>query len=171
MANKSTTSIIVALLSGCLLIWFGLKQFKVWFPNRNIPNFVHDAVRNSEFEFLSLSPVHPPANPDGEIFHGFESLGSIKIKNHNIGELMIDSLDKSVGKNLIENARCYWPRHGIRIDHHGDQIELIVCFECGPLTIYRNGQKVYNAKVSNAAKSIFDQILQKEGLPIDTPPW
>jgi len=168
MASKSFRSKMVSVLTVCGLIWFGVKQYKAWFPERNIPNFVHDAFRNAELELFSLSPVQPPEHPDGILFHGFESLGSMKFKNYNVGALMIDALDESVGD--VDEAKCYWPRHGVRCDYNGDQIDLIVCFECAPLTIYRNGKSVYSAKVSNSAKPVFDQMLKHENLPIDTPP-
>ena len=171
MSNKSHSSKLLILIAICVIAWFGWKQYQVSFPPRNIPDLVHDAFRNVEIEFLSLSPKHPPDNPNAELFHGFEILGSMKIDDRSTRTKMIDSLDRAVGENEITTARCYWPRHGVRCKHNGDEIEIIVCFECAPLTIYLNGESIYSSDVSKTPKELFDKILQAEHLPINAAPW
>lgn len=172
----SWTSKFLLAISLCVIVWFGWKQYRVWFPPPNIPSFVQEAFRNSELEFFSLSPKHRPENKEAEKFHGFEVLGKMIISDKQTRAEMIDALESAIGKTDFA-PRCYWPRHGIRCNHQGKEIDLIVCFECSPVIVYVDGKSIYHADISDdratseAAKKLLNDLLQSKGLPINAPPF
>lgn len=169
MNGMSTTSRFLALFALAFVVWIKWPQNSN--TTRKIPDSIHEAIRHADIEFLSLSPKEHPDNPHAEQFRGFEILGSMKVPNRSTRIAMINALDNAVGKNELTDARCFWPRHGIRCSHNGDQIELIVCFECAPLIIYVNDELILKTEVGISPKALYDQILLSKKLPINTSPF
>jgi hypothetical protein len=103
-----------------------------------------------------------------EKFHGYPVLGKVEItdadKRHEIATALKDGLAQSDGKM----AKCFWPRHGIRVVEKGRTIEYVICFECYQLVAHE-GDSQSVKPVTRDPQSVFDRHLTAAGIPLAPP--
>lgn len=118
-----------------------------------------------EFVLLSVEPfpgeLHPHlTNPP---FHGFQVLGQTTISNAAGRKQLLDALYAGI---LLgpegEGARCFNPRHGLKARHGNEQVELLICFECGYARVYAEQEKVI--RITGAPAGTFNTALKEAGL-------
>ncbi len=57
-------------------------------------------------------------------------------------------------------ARCFIPRHGIRVTHDGKTYDLLICFQCHHVYIYAdNSDKPQTMTISDLPQKAFNKIL------------
>jgi hypothetical protein len=58
-------------------------------------------------------------------------------------------------------SACFDPRHGVRAEHNGKRVELLICFECNN---YRGASEEdsFAGAFSSSAEELFKQILAKK---------
>lgn len=64
-------------------------------------------------------------------------------------------------------ARCFWPRHVVRLRHGDALTEYAICFECQYVQEWVNGGRVRrrSAYINPAARPAFDAPLTAAGVP------
>ena len=62
-------------------------------------------------------------------------------------------------------AACFNPRHAIRIHSRGDTFEILICFECNQIIVFKNGEDVEHRITSDVPKAFFEQLVRETGLP------
>jgi hypothetical protein len=79
------------------------------------------------------------ASPRQKNFHGWTLLGQADVPlpadRNTIGQRIIDDTG-------IRNVTfCgFFPHHGVRASYRGRQIDFVICFQCGPIEIFEDGQ-------------------------------
>ena len=79
------------------------------------------------------------AEPGQKNFHGWTLLGQTDVPlpgdKNTIGQRIMNDTG-------IRDVRfCgFFPHHGVRASYPGRHIDFVICFKCGPIEIFENGQ-------------------------------
>jgi hypothetical protein len=121
-------ALIVMLTAGCTGV-----------QDNRLPTEAEALLRGAaSIELLALDPLHLPAGATGEQLHGYAITGHATLndtdKCQQIANLILRGIRESEGMS----AACFNPRHGLRIEHEGKRLELVICFECLSLKAHGN---------------------------------
>jgi hypothetical protein len=93
-----------------------------------------------------------------EKFHGYPVLGKVEItdesKRRELITALRDGFDHSDGKM----AKCFWPRHALRLEENGRTIDIVICFECYQVEVRPNPTRKAKA-ITRDPQPLFDQTL------------
>ena len=106
-----------------------------------------------------------------EKFHDIPVLGKVEIKDAAKRKEIIDALNvsKAEGRGV---AKCFYPRHGVRLVEGGREVDHLICFECSYLQIYLNGVlKSNEVPISRHAQPVFNKVLDEAKVPIMPEAW
>jgi hypothetical protein len=122
-----------------------------------------------DFELLSLEPV--ATNMMGN-FHGWKVLGKTAVKDAETRKKLIEAFEKGVSEYKDGAARCFNPRHGIRVKHDGKTVEFVICFECAQVHVaIRDGNsQPQTFLISQSPAATFNDVLKKADIPLAEPP-
>ena len=101
-----------------------------------------------------------------EMFRGIPVLGKVEITDPVKRKEIIDALNvsKAQGRSV---AKCFYPRHGVRVVEGGREVDHLICFECHYLQIYLNGVlKSHEVPISRHAQPVFNKYLDEAKVPI-----
>jgi hypothetical protein len=132
---------------------------------RPIPQPLWDELSKADrYELLSLEPGMPdPADP--ALFHQFHILGRTDITSPN-RKLLNDALDTGVRESRGWKALCFEPRHGLRVSHGASTTDLVICFRCLQVRVYRDGEGVGSLLTTDSPEPTFDAILQQHNVAL-----
>ncbi len=141
-------------------------------PAQQLPPDAFIALRDgTNFELISLDPVHERAVLDGEwqgeVFHNQAVIGSTSVEDATVRAALLDALVEAVAeKDLSADSKCFYPRHGIRVLHNGQQHDFVICFQCEKAGRYIDGEAVLGFYLAKTLKQVFDKVLQDAGVPL-----
>src|SRR5438034_1378613 len=120
-----------------------------------IPDELQAILEKAEkFELLSLSPEHLQEKPkDG--FHGWRILGKTAMKDADARMNLVAAFKKGVAENKGIVARCFNPRHGIRVTHDGKTADFVICFECYQVQAYVGDKQEKGFLITDSPASAF----------------
>jgi hypothetical protein len=125
------------------------------------------------FVLYSLEPMRDPDTHDadydldgpGERLYGWRILGKTTISDESTRREVTASLKEGLDKGGM-GAKCFYPRHAVRRPNGGKPIDLLICYECGNVELYRNGARVAGATVDRSGQTILDDALTEAGIPL-----
>ena len=121
-------------------------------------NALNDADR---YELLSLNPYL--SKPD---YYSHEILGQTIIQDPSVREKLNNALQAGVRASDGKAMACFNPRHGIRVTRAGVVTDLVICFECRQVEVWRGNRKIASFLVSDSPQSVFDDALKSAGVPL-----
>ena len=107
-----------------------------------------------------------PEADENEKFHDIPVLGKVEITDPEKQREIIAALNmaKAQGTNV---AKCFYPRHGVRVVENGREVDHLICFECHWLRIYLNGFLRSDAvPISSWAQPVVNKHLKEANVPI-----
>jgi hypothetical protein len=134
---------------------------------------VRELEKANSFELYSLEPLADPdtyeqdydPNGPGERLYGWRILGKTTVSDELTRRELVDALKE--GMNKGEPLKCFRPRHALRRTNNGKPVDLLICFECSQVALYRDGKQVGSYKsVARSVQSTFDEALTKAGVPL-----
>jgi hypothetical protein len=125
------------------------------------------------FELYSLEPLADPDthemdfDPDGpgERLHGWRVLGKTTVSDEATRRELIEALKEGMERPDAQ-AKCFYPRHAIRSTDGGKTVDLLICFECHNVQLYRNGRRQGDTRGVAKTQAPFDEALRKAGVPL-----
>jgi hypothetical protein len=120
------------------------------------------------FELLSLEPRTAREVPK-ESFHGWKVLGK-KIDKAEVRKQLVEAFEKGVTENKGDMARCFLPRHGIRVTHDGKSAAFVICFQCNQVRVYVGGEAERVIHVSDSPAEVFNKVLKDAGVELPEQP-
>lgn len=133
-------------------------------------NLVSEEVRAalsapSSVELLSLDPV---ADHSVKGFYGWTVLGRTTLSDQAASRLLSE-LKKGIPTFSGPVVECFTPRHGLRIEHSGKTVDLVICFECYRCLTYLDG-KEDGFSVTRDPQPAFDAELTRAGMELAKKP-
>ncbi len=138
------------------------------------PGEAGEFAKAGSFELYSLEPLkdggpgltYDPKGP-GERLHGWPVLGKTTVSDRPTRRAIVDALSEALGKG--KSATCFYPRHAIRRVSDGKTTDLVICFECGNVSVYTDGKRTGDGEtIKGSAQPAFDEALRKAGVPLAT---
>ncbi len=119
-------------------------------------------------ELYSLEP-EPEKKPE-KTLRGWAVLGKVTLEDAKVRNQVLTSLKEGVGRG--RGAKCFDPRHAIQASRAGQTVDIVICFECGWVYVYYDGEQEPSAvlTINRAAQSEFDKILKAAGVALSPPP-
>ncbi len=106
--------------------------------------------------------------PSGEMFHNYPVLGKVEIVSAQDRTAILASVKKGIAKSDGTEAKCFWPRHGIRLTQSGKTIEYVICFQCRRLNEYIDGKASHKLTTKSPA-AVLDKHLKDAGVSQQKP--
>jgi hypothetical protein len=107
---------------------------------------------------------HSKKKPSGEMFHKYPVLGKVDIAAPKDRTAILAAVKKGIAKSDGTEAKCFWPRHGIRLTQSGKTIEYVICFQCLQLDEYVDGKSSHKLTTESPA-TVLDKHLEEAGVP------
>jgi hypothetical protein len=85
--------------------------------------------REAAEEYRNIEEPEKPKNDGKERIGDYIVLGKIEIKDPQQRKEIMDSIREAIRKP-VDEAKCFWPRHLIRVEEREGASELVICFEC-----------------------------------------
>lgn len=89
----------------------------------------------------------------------FPVLGKVEVSDPIVREQILSELRQGIVESGTA-AKCFWPRHAIRIVTKGRSIDYIVCFECSQILV-KEGARSKIILTSEHARSYFNKVLEE----------
>jgi len=134
-------------------------------PDNKLPDAVAKALEKaSELEVYSLGGETTELNG----WHGAKVLGRTTVK----GEADLKALATALKKGVAEGeggARCFIPRHGVRVTHAGKTYDLLICFECHWVYVFTDkSDKPLVLMTADTPQKVLNTILTDAKVPLAT---
>jgi hypothetical protein len=100
-----------------------------------------------------------PKNDGKERIGGYVVLGKIEIKNPQQRKEIMDSIREAIRKPA-EQAKCFWPRHLIRLEERKGASEIVICFSCSGYTASGHLATEGIQPISDHPKALLNSILK-----------
>jgi hypothetical protein len=114
---------------------------------------------------FTLYSLKPERTKEGETFYNWKILKKVEISDIKTREDLKDALKKGIAQSDPKiAARCFNPRHGIKILQGKETFELVICFECLRMDSYKNGHQVEGFSTTASPESFLNKILKKSKL-------
>jgi len=122
-----------------------------------------------QYEVFSLDPYlasYSQWPSPVQFFHGRAVLGELKVPDSATRQKLNVALRSGVSGSDGRMMACFNPRHVIRVTHAGVMTDYVICFECLQIQVWRNDKMVAHILTSDSPGPVFDDILQKAGVPL-----
>jgi hypothetical protein len=103
---------------------------------------------------------------DVETFHSYLVLGKIGVNDATKRQELISALKHGISNKPEQGARCFVPRHGLRIVETAKTIDYVICFECLRVHEYQPDQEMRRDLISDKVQPVFDKPLKEAGVPL-----
>lgn len=135
-------------------------------PENKLPAPVVAALEKpEELELYSLNG--DTDDPGG--WHGAKVLGKTTVTAAADRKALASALKKGVEEGK-DGARCFIPRHGVRVSHAGKSYDLLICFECHWLYVYADGSdKPLVLTTSDGPQKVLNKLLGDAKVPLAKP--
>ena len=101
-----------------------------------------------------------------EQFHRIPILGKIEITEPRQKREIMTALRKGIIQfSPGSEAKCFWPRHGMRTIESGKVTDYVICFECSQLHVHQGESRKWLG-TSPRPQPVLDDILTTAGVPL-----
>ncbi len=163
------TLCICIIVTGSIVYLISQKNLIKKNKRESISNAIWHCLQHpKEMTLFSIDPIDSedlkPTDKEN-IFHGFKSLGSTPILNLETQGIIAKEIENAVTAMGKSQAKCFWPRHGVRITDGKSVYDFLICFECYTLHLYEDERKT-NEVVIGGSGDVFNEILIKANVPL-----
>ena len=142
---------------GIALSLFGRQAEQNQLP----PDVVEILNGGESFMLLSLDPL-AGANASQDMFHGHAVLGRAEIHDARQRKDLLRALYSGIANAESKIAKCWSPRHGLRVARGNEAVDMIICFECLHLYWYYQGSGL--VLTNRSPEMAFLRALESGGL-------
>jgi len=106
-----------------------------------------------------------------EEFHGYPVLGKVEIADSAARLELVGALKEAIIDG--GGAKCFWPRHGVRVARGGQWVDYVICFFCDNVDIYTSssGARYKEMHVKKPLKPVLNKVLTDAGVPLAPEPF
>ena len=103
-------------------------------------------------------------------FLGFRILGSSTSTSHNDVAAFFSEIQFELDQPRSGVTLCFIPRHAVSFPLPDGNVDVLICYECENLRIYRNSTEVLRTSISNRSVEKMDAMFREKGLEPAAPP-
>ncbi len=127
----------------------------------------------SSMELVSLDPTRLPpdaAAPVHGTFHGYRVTGRAALPDAGQRKALAELVLRGIRESDGSQAKCFEPRHGIRVEQDAKVLDLVICYECLSIEAFGNifvgGTEPQTVLTSPAVEPAVTSAFNKAGLTI-----
>jgi hypothetical protein len=135
--------------------------------DRSLPDQAKTILEKaSESDVYSLEPLEKVDK--AKALHGWKVLGKTTVKKAAARKALLTALTKGIAEPGRGGAKCFDPRHAIHATYEGKSVDLVICFECGWVYVYLDGNDKTSAEleVNGRTQPVFDKLLRAASIPL-----
>jgi hypothetical protein len=130
--------------------------------DNNLPEAVVAALENPQT--ATLYSIEPGRVSEFDMdFHHYEVLGKSRIGGDEARRVLAD-LRESLSRPNGGPAMCFQPHHRISVHSGAHTYDLVICYLCGGLRIYRDDSFIAGLLLAGTPK-VLNELAVKHGLP------
>jgi hypothetical protein len=135
-------------------------------PENKLPDDVAKALEKADaIEIYSLNGELN--HRDG--WHGAKVLGKTTLATAGDRRTIVSAMKKGIEEGT-RGARCFIPRHGLRVTYQETTYDFLICFECHWVYIYTNSSdKPLVLLISESPEKAFNKILTAAKIELAKP--
>ena len=121
-----------------------------------------DLEAASEMEVLRLHAGPDGPVPEGvtERLHGYPVLARIKVTATDQAEIA-RQLPLAIPAGEVMLFHCFFPRHAVRAMVEGRPLDLVICFECSMVYVFRKDEEVVVLNINRDVEPLLNRILKR----------
>lgn len=100
-----------------------------------------------------------------EAFHDYPILGKLQIGTPEQRMHLMNQLTDAIKKSDGTMAKCFWPRHGIRVVDNEKTVDYLICFECLQFHVYEDGKDERKA-ITRDPQEPWNRLLTAAGITL-----
>jgi TPR repeat protein len=141
---------------------------------RNPPKLPEDVVKAldnvSMVTLYSIQPLGGPDLPEWD-FHGQHQLGHSGLDPDQARQA-IAALKETVsdGTSDMMSMCMFSPRHALRITSNGDMYDILICYQCGQLALYKNDKPLDFSGSIGQNPDALNHLLKQAAVPLADDP-
>lgn len=97
--------------------------------------------------------------------HSYLILGSVEVDRKEDRRALLAALRKGMDESDGKMAKCFDPRHALRIEKESETIDYVICFECYQVETILPGSRSVTA-VTESPKRVFNEFARRYGLTV-----
>lgn len=155
--RRVVSAAIFAMIAGC-----GVAP-----PPPKLPEEVLKALDSpSSITLYSIQPWGGPDLPEWN-FHGHHQNGHVDLKPKQAKQA-IAALNDALSKGVVglESLCLINPRHALRVISGGNTYDILICYECGQLELYKNDQPLPFSGSIGSKPDALNRLLQQSAVPL-----
>ena len=128
-----------------------------------IPKGAAEAFEKAtEFDLYSLDP-----GADGVKggFHGWKVLGKTSLKGDDVKKVR-DAVEKGRKESDGTQAKCFEPRHGIRIVQEKKTYDLVICYTCFSADVFEGETRLGGFLTTRGPAEFLNKVLKDAKVPL-----
>jgi len=135
---------------------------------RPLPEGLKEALEKAEK--VELYSLEPRGAKGKDLFHDYTVLGKVELKDKADRADAVKAVAGALG--VGSGAKCFDPRHGMRLVRGGKSVDLVICFRCSNVRVYGLTANDKSVRVTTAktAQEALDKILSGANVPLAKPP-
>lgn len=110
-------------------------------------------------EVLELSSLEPDKRTET-----WKLLGKTQITDMDTRKRIVAALERGM-ENAQDGAKCFYPRHAVSASYGGNRVELVICFECGWISVSPPMDRMM-IEFTSGEEQLLDDILKSAGVPL-----
>ena len=125
-----------------------------------------DAITLYSIDGNDYFPPEKKPKTDEE-FHSYPVLGKVEITEAPKLSQLVAALKESIDEHG-GGAKCFWPRHGVRVLRGNRWVDYVICFQCGNVYEYTSasGSRRKEEGGRKPLKEILNRYLTDAGVPL-----
>ncbi len=88
-------------------------------------------------------------------------LARVSVKDKETRAAVVAATLKGIQESDGSIARCFEPRHGIRVVHEKKTVELLICFACSQTEVFVDGKGIGTAPTTRSPSATLNKVLPK----------
>jgi hypothetical protein len=103
---------------------------------------------------------------DLEEFHGYGVLGQAPLRDQASRNELIATIERGIEASSGMVAACFNPRHGLSVTVNGSTWDLLICYECLSMQVYRDGEEQNGHLTAELVEPEVSAVYRAAGLVI-----
>lgn len=125
---------------------------------------------------MTIFSVDGTADQGGSLWKGptagapmykYPVLGSVEVTDPGRRREVMAAVRQGLRQNTPQ-AKCFWPRHIVRVRKGGDETDVVICFQCSNVEAHRAGNDtvLWRGTTGDGARPLLNEISAAAGVPI-----
>jgi hypothetical protein len=137
--------------------------------DERVPQIAKAALeQGTDLELLSLDYGKDEVGNNVDSYVPRKILGIARLTDTDARKMVLAAFDRALREFDVQEddaAECFYPRHGLRMQHDGKTFRFDICFECLQLEFYIDGKRQQTI-FHHSAQSLFNAVLSAANLSL-----